>query len=939
MANYPILSYNERYYIRVLVNGASKTPSELLDLSWAIDPSVDLEEYPESAEWKNYPVHNLGPSSMLDLEVDSNVASSNAILYYYADEGVRSLVSHYDPSDPIGSDKPDGNSTLWVKFYWDGVRYIMHQPIRDYEYATFYSDPETSYYGNDFTVTTPTPPGPGTGSKYRIYVRRSDTHSLINDENIIVGNKRECPPSKITSGLTSGQAFSYVEFANWQELCNAVSGSTETPTLRITPPELTNLAASGAVFDLTVRSNTGWTITGNLEWVRLSKTSGTGNDAITVNVLSNEESSSTRSLTLTGKTTSTPQVRSTVRISQLGQEQPSESFDVDTTPAIYTYLGGGPTSRAVTASTTVSWVARTEADWITLNTNSGTGNGQVKFTIPSRQYLYDDREADIMVSANTGQIKYIHVTQQKHPYMQFTDPNNPSVSWPIPLIFQEGGFAYQLRERWQYTRDIKIYTNYPIDSVTTDTDWSSTEFLNEFEGGYEYRVYATACLQDRTFNVTVKSTNTNLTNIETQVVQYYLTPQTQSNDFIAVSTDGDWSWPSEVKCTEIDFGEIPAAAATLNFYVWTTAKCKIESVTGETPFRLFDMYDNEIVMTDSGTAGKWLFGPYGTDSYSGWINGAASVPMVLKIPTNSIYEDRSLKIKLATLFYSPSDLSWKDHAILKLTQKRMTFYDDNYNIDVFIIPDIMTPFETDVTIDSSSRTSVVMASVTCTRHWADGHDVPGTQVIGYTSAGGHIDNLIKLEVNTWAQISNDYTHEGGYYATDTNPFEVYIPANQSYSANGDPKVMEFTLTYMGCTPWVSKTITVTQEWSQKPDEDLNMFLYVSTYDGGSGENVKEDNVNVRTAGSQKTITFSLNSGIGTDIEYMMITPTDYPGSFIHSDDLNNFLTTQTYPGQNHGNWTIRLRDDLTRDFDIEIDAHRADNTHVSTVLTLHVKNT
>lgn len=603
---------------------------------------------------------------------------------------------------------------------------------------------------------------------------------------------------------------------------------------------------------------------------------------------------------------------------------------------MYTYLGGGPTARAVTATTNVSWIATTEADWITLNTSSGSGNGQVRFTIPAKTYLYDNREADIAVSANTGEIKYIHVTQEKHPYMLLYDPNASTHDWPVPLIFQEGGFAYQLRDHWQYTRDIKIYTNEPLESVTTDNpSWSSAEYLEAFEGGYIYRINATACLNDRTFYVTFKSTNTNLPDLKPQIVQYYLEPATTSNDFIAVSTDGDWEWPSGTECTKVNFGEITAAARDLNFFVWTTAKCKIESVTGETPFQLYDMYDNRIVMSGE-SGGKWIFGPYGSEEYSGWINHAASVPMVLKMPTNYSGSDRYLKIKLATFFYSPSDLSWKDHAILEVTQKRMTYYDDNYNIDVFIITDIMTPFETDVTIDSSSRVSTVMAAITCTRHWSDGHVTPNTQVVGYTEGGGIVDNLIKLEVNNWAQISRDYTHEGGYYASDTNPFEVYIPANQTYDNTGNPKNMEFTLTYMGSSPWVNKTISVTQEWSKKPDEELSFFLYVDTLYGGQGNSVKEDNVNTTNSGNQKVIMFNLQSSIGTDIEYMMVTPEDYAGAFIHSDSLGYFYAPQTYPGQNHGNWIIRLRDDVTRDFTIEITANRADNTHVSTVLTLHV---
>ena len=306
MANYPILTYNERYYIRVLVDGNSKAPSELLDLAWAIDPHGDLDENPDSAEWKNYPVHNNGPSpSIANLEVDGNVVSSNAILYYDAEEGVRSIVSHYDPSGPMGSDRPDGNSTLWVKFYWNGVLYTMHQPIRDYEFATYMSDPETAYYGNNFTVTTPTPPGPSTGTKYRIYVKRSDTHVLINNENIIVGNLRDCPPSKITSGLTSGAEYSYVEFNSWQELTDAAGGGSG-PTPPPGPTEYLTISISKDSFAhegdqavLSINSNTDWEIRTSY-WINVrGSVTGSGSLVMEVEIDENVMSSEARTGNIT----------------------------------------------------------------------------------------------------------------------------------------------------------------------------------------------------------------------------------------------------------------------------------------------------------------------------------------------------------------------------------------------------------------------------------------------------------------------------------------------------------------------------------------------------------------------------------------------------------------------------------------------------------------
>lgn len=66
--------------------------------------------------------------------------------------------------------------------------------------------------------------------KYKIWVRRSDTHDYIGNEDILVGNAGN-EHSKFTSGLTIDKAFSYVEFDSWEDLVESITGSGCTPEL------------------------------------------------------------------------------------------------------------------------------------------------------------------------------------------------------------------------------------------------------------------------------------------------------------------------------------------------------------------------------------------------------------------------------------------------------------------------------------------------------------------------------------------------------------------------------------------------------------------------------------------------------------------------------------------------------------------------------------
>lgn len=91
--------------------------------------------------------------------------------------------------------------------------------------------------------------------KYRLYINRSDNHRRVTDENIWVGNTPNDGKSKVTSGATLGEEYSYVEFT-WNELLDAIGESSATPTINITS-DLGSIPRSGATVTYTINIQNG----------------------------------------------------------------------------------------------------------------------------------------------------------------------------------------------------------------------------------------------------------------------------------------------------------------------------------------------------------------------------------------------------------------------------------------------------------------------------------------------------------------------------------------------------------------------------------------------------------------------------------------------------------------------------------------------------------
>ena len=129
--------------------------------------------------------------------------------------------------------------------------------------------------------------------KYKIWVRRSDTHDYIGNEDILVGNAGN-EHSKFTSGLTIDKAFSYVEFDSWEDLIESITGSGCTPELTCEAPEdiaLGVIPQAGGTWVLTAKT------TCNARVINFISTAGSGVVTITPDLSDPTNATCTMSVT------------------------------------------------------------------------------------------------------------------------------------------------------------------------------------------------------------------------------------------------------------------------------------------------------------------------------------------------------------------------------------------------------------------------------------------------------------------------------------------------------------------------------------------------------------------------------------------------------------------------------------------------------------------
>ena len=161
-----------------------------------------------------------------------------------------------------------------------------------------------------------------------------------------------------------------------------------------------NFTKSAGSQDVTVTSNTHWTINGSANWLSLNKSEGDDNGVVTISVQENTtESERNVTLTFSGTNGSSRQLTVT---------QAGRSSDFSVTP---TNISAEATACTVTFNIVgeANWTAQSNQAWATLSDVSGEGNKTITVTLTDNAND-QSRTAEITISSSSKSEK-VTITQ------------------------------------------------------------------------------------------------------------------------------------------------------------------------------------------------------------------------------------------------------------------------------------------------------------------------------------------------------------------------------------------------------------------------------------------------------------------------------------------------------------------------------------------------
>ena len=165
-------------------------------------------------------------------------------------------------------------------------------------------------------------------------------------------------------------------------------------------PETLSFASSGESKSVSITSNISWTASSSVSWLTLSKTSGTGDASVSVSAQANtstDNRSGIVTFTAGGKTY-------TVSVTQEGVPT---YFEVSPTTLSFSASGG---SKSISVMSNQPWTVSSDASWLTLSDNSGTGDATLSVTAEENTST-SSRSGTVTFSAG-GRDYTISVTQE-----------------------------------------------------------------------------------------------------------------------------------------------------------------------------------------------------------------------------------------------------------------------------------------------------------------------------------------------------------------------------------------------------------------------------------------------------------------------------------------------------------------------------------------------
>ena len=173
---------------------------------------------------------------------------------------------------------------------------------------------------------------------------------------------------------------------NSDGICTACKGSGEEDVQSFA------FAEEGGSEEVFIHCTSEWTLSSDADWVQCSRTSGKGNNAVTITIAKNPTTSLREGII----TAACGKNKATLRVSQTGEPF---RLSVEQTSV---FISSSGSSQTFTISSNTNWTIRTADPWLTCSPMSGSGNATV--TVSASAYKQGTRYSLLTISNSTGEV-------------------------------------------------------------------------------------------------------------------------------------------------------------------------------------------------------------------------------------------------------------------------------------------------------------------------------------------------------------------------------------------------------------------------------------------------------------------------------------------------------------------------------------------------------